>query len=247
MTGHPRIVLRYFDARGRAQFVRYYLRARDIAHEDERVPLSADFSEWQAIRDDTSVSGPFKKLPVLHYGDETVAEALVIASFLHERLGDADLLSAQQNLRHAMLLSSLNSEIMHQVGILLWADLFLKGVEVPSLAKLTLERVRRHLQVLDERLEDWRWVDAAGSRPLTLADCLLWDQLRTASDLFGPALGLAEFATLDRFYRDSPGRASFLELIESHPCQISGRPGEPEAVAMLKGYLGSTKTRRENS
>src|SRR3982750_4009604 len=40
MTQLPPITLRYFDARGRAQPLRYYFAARGIAYTDERVSLA---------------------------------------------------------------------------------------------------------------------------------------------------------------------------------------------------------------
>jgi hypothetical protein len=46
------LTLRYFDARGRAQFLRYYLRVRNIDFTDERVPVEADFASWIRMRDD---------------------------------------------------------------------------------------------------------------------------------------------------------------------------------------------------
>ena len=56
MPPKPRIRLTYFDARGRAQYLRYYLLSRDVAFEDHRVPLSGTFSEWLAIRPDRTFS-----------------------------------------------------------------------------------------------------------------------------------------------------------------------------------------------
>jgi len=55
--------LRYFAARGRAQFLRYYFHAREIPFVDEEVALSADFAAWVPIRGDRTLSGPFQKLP----------------------------------------------------------------------------------------------------------------------------------------------------------------------------------------
>jgi hypothetical protein len=49
---HPRAVLRYFDCRVRAQFVRHYFACREIEHDDERVALSPGFEAWQAMRGD---------------------------------------------------------------------------------------------------------------------------------------------------------------------------------------------------
>ena len=83
MSNIPSVILRYFDCRGRAQHLRYFLRGRNIPFADERVPLSGDFSEWRAIQPDRSRSGYFQKLPVLHWGETLLAETSVIHHFLH--------------------------------------------------------------------------------------------------------------------------------------------------------------------
>jgi glutathione S-transferase len=105
MHDHPHIKLSYFDVRGRGQFLRYYLRCREIPFEDARVPVTPDFASWQAVREDRTITGPFQKLPLLHWGDRVVAETTVIAAFLHEVSGDAARLSAEENRRHSMLIS----------------------------------------------------------------------------------------------------------------------------------------------
>ena len=121
------ITLRYFAARGRAQFLRYYLRARGVPFSDERVPLSADFSAWGAMRDDRSRAGPFHKLPVLVFDGRLVAETLPIAAFLHTTLGDEATLTADDRVQHEMLLSSLYTDVTVQVGTLLWAEVLFPG------------------------------------------------------------------------------------------------------------------------
>lgn len=235
MKSGPKIVLRYFDARGRAQFIRYYLSVRDVPYTDDRVPLSDDFSEWQAIRDDTATTGPFKKLPVLHFDDEMITETLVISAFLHDELGDAKRMSVIDNLRHRMLVSSIFCDIMLPVGTLLWADITYPGIDVTGAAQQTLGRLRRHLEVLNETLDRWGWL--ARPAPETLSECLLWDQLMTASQVFGKHLGLGDLEALSRFYGEFPARAQCLKMLEAQPCQISGRPGEAGALAAIRDGL----------
>jgi glutathione S-transferase len=235
----PRITLRYFDARGRAQFLRYYFRARDVAFADERVPLSADFAAWAAIRDDGAKTGPFHKLPVLHFGERRVVETSVIGAFLHDACGDDARLSAEDNLRHAMLMSSLYVDVMIQLGTLLWADLAYVGVDLPALTARTLERIRIHFARLDATLDDWQWLAGAKDRPVMLADCTLWEEIDVARRIFGAHLDLERHGTLARFYRDCPGRPVFEKLLAEHPCQISGRPDEAQAVARLHEILAA--------
>jgi glutathione S-transferase len=233
----PKIILRYFDARGRVQFLRYYFEVRGIAYTDERIPLSADFSEWQAIRDDSSVTGPFKKLPVLHFDDEVLSETLVITSFLHEALGDAARLSAADNLRHRMLASSLYCDSLVPLGTLVWATRLYRGADLLDITQQTLTRLGRHLSVLDETLAAWRWLERPG--PPMLADCLLWDQLMSATQIFGKHLRLGNHETLSDFFGEFPARAQCLKMLESHPCQFTGLPGEPEVLAAIRAELDS--------
>ena len=77
--------LRYFAARGRAQFLRYYFLNRDIEFIDEQVAMTPDFAAWAPIRGDRALSGPFHKLPVLHY-DGTPINANFIANEISQSL-----------------------------------------------------------------------------------------------------------------------------------------------------------------
>ena len=104
---------------------------------------AADFAPWRAMRDDRSRTGPFQKLPVLHWGDRLIAEMLMIAAFVHEASGDASSLSDEDNLRHGMLTSSLCHDMMNPIAILLWAEVMYPGADVAAIAKRTLDRLKR--------------------------------------------------------------------------------------------------------
>ena len=229
------ITLRYFDARGRVQFIRDYMSIRGVAYTDERVPLSADFSAWLAIRDDATRTGPFRKLPVLEFDREVISETLVIVSFLHERLGDRQRLSAIENRHHEMLASSLYTDILVPVGTLIWADRMFPGTVVAEAAQQTLGRVRRLLSTLNTTLEEWGWLARSG--PETLADCLLWDQIMTAVQVFGKHLGLGDLEALSRFYGEFPAREKCLKMLELEPCPITARPGEAAMIEVIRTSL----------
>ena len=115
---HPPITLRYFDARGRGQFLRDYFKTRKVSFTDERVPIGDEFAAWRAMRDDRTRAGPFQKLPVLHWGDRLIPEMLMIAAFVHEASGDAGSLSDEENLRHGLLTSSLCLDMMKRGELL---------------------------------------------------------------------------------------------------------------------------------
>ena len=235
---HPPITLRYFDARGRAQFLRYYFRARKVSFTDDRVPLAPDFAPWRALRDDRARTGPFHKLPVLHWGDRLIAETLMIASFVHEVSGDGSSLSDDDNLRHGMLTSSLYHDVMTPIGTLLWADVIFPGVDVGAVAKRTLERLEQHCRALDQSLGEWRWLDKARNRRVMLADCLLWDELNVARQVFGPRLSLAQTPMLARFYEEFPARQICEGMLTDQPCPITARPEEAAAIAKIQQLIG---------
>jgi glutathione S-transferase len=236
-VNHPPITLRYFAARGRAQFLRYYFRARKVTFNDERVGLSADFSEWRAMRDDRTRTGPFQKLPVLHWGDRPVAETLMIAAFVHEASGDAGSLSDDDNLRHGMLTSSLAFDVMLPLGTLLWAEVMFPGADIAVVAKGTLERLERYAKALDQSLADWRWLERARRRRVMLADCLLWEELAVAQHVLGPRFALAALPTLAKFYEEFPARATCEALLTEQPCPVSARPEEAAGIAKIQALL----------
>jgi hypothetical protein len=233
------ITLRYFAARGRAQFLRYFLRARQIPFTDERVPLAADFAPWRAIRDDRSIAGPFHKLPVLIFDGRLVAETLPIAEFLHGALGDPARLSTDDNLCHKMLLSSVYHDVMMPIGTLLWAEPLYPGVDFGALAKRTLERMQQHLKALEQTLLEWQWLERARSRPVMVADCLLWEELDVVQRVFGTALSLHLQPLLTRFHRDFAARSVCEALKQEHPSPITARPAEDEVIARIHGLLGA--------
>src|SRR5688500_3426854 len=82
------ILLRYFDARGRAEPLRLALSDSGVDFEDERV--SIDLSKWPPLKAQRSISGPLGHLPVLIWDDLELAETLPIAGYLATRLGHVE-------------------------------------------------------------------------------------------------------------------------------------------------------------
>jgi hypothetical protein len=235
---HPPITLRYFDARGRAQFLRYFFRIRKVSFTDERVSVGDDLAAWRAMRDDRPRTGPFQKLPILHWGDRLLAEMLMIAAFLHEASGDAGSLPDEENLRHGMLTSSLCLDMMNPVSVLLWSELMYPGADIAPAAKRTLDRLKAHCQALEQTFVDWRWLDRARNRRIMLVDCLLWEELDVARVVFGSHWSLSTTPTLARFYDDFPARPTCEALLAERPCPITARPNEAEAIAKIQQLLG---------
>ncbi|TAJ93217.1 MAG: glutathione S-transferase [Gammaproteobacteria bacterium] len=233
----PPITLRYFDCRGRAQHLRYFLRYRNIPFTDERVPLSADFSAWINLKPDRSKTGYFQKLPVLHWGEETVVETSVIHRWLHQQLGDEQRLSARDNLRHEMLASSCFGDLMSPVGTLIWSELATPGADLAKIAPKTLERLRGHLAILEQTLTEWGWWEQFQMRDLMLTDCLLWEELSIALHTFGAGLQLESCPRLYEFHRRCPGQPLFASMLAERPRQITGRPGEAEVIQRIQAAI----------
>jgi glutathione S-transferase len=239
VTATPKIVLHYFDARGRAQFLRYYLAARGVGYEDRRVPLSPDFAAWAAIRGDRSAFGPFHRLPVMQWDERKLAETLVIQSFLHRALGDEALLSEDDNLRQATLISSLYVDVMLPIGMLIWADVAYVGCDIGLLGKRTLDRLRGLFGMLGTTLEEWRWLEAAADRPVLLADCMLWEELDVVQHVFGELFRLDDYPTLARAYRDAPARAAF-EAVRARRAPVTGRGlAEDDTIQRIRQLMSA--------
>ena len=233
MSNYPPTELKYFNVRGRAQFLRYFLLCRKIPFADERLPLGAGFEAWQAIRPDRSITGPFQKLPVLRWGDRVIAETTVIASFLQRESGDARLLSEAESLQHEMLISTVYVDLMMQIGILLWSEVAFAGADFVTSAKRILERIQSHLTVLDRTLVEWQWLELSTGRPVMVADCILWDQIDCIQHISGGKF-LDGTPTLAQFYRDCPARETFEGLLRTNPCSVTARPGEDECIARIR-------------
>jgi glutathione S-transferase len=238
VTTTIRPTLRYFAARGRAQFLRYYFRSREIDFADEEVALSADFAAWTQIRGDRALTGPFHKLPVLHCDGQLIAETPVIATFVHRKFGDEKRLSDAENLQHAMLLSSLFVDVMTPIGLLLWLDAAYVGIDVAAATKRTLERLNTHMHNIERTLIEWQWFAHSGNRPVMIADCLLWEEISVMQHVFGPHVPLGSWPELARFSAEFPGRAVCERELVSRPRPVTGRPGEPAAIAKLQQVLG---------
>ena len=229
--------LRYFDARGRAQFIRYYLSVRNVDFVDERIPIEPDFASWLAIRDDRSIAGPFRKLPLLSIDDQIVCETLVIANMLHEKFGDAAILSTTENLRHQQLMSSLFSDLTTQVAMLLWVEVMFEGLDFDTYVKRSFERHIRHITSIEETLNEWDWLARINTRPIMLVDCLLWEGLDVVCTVFGEHFRLESFPLLNEFYIRYRSGTVFSELLAAKPCQITARHDEANVIANVQKIL----------
>lgn len=237
MNKYPAITLHYFDVRGRGQFIRQLLNHRGIPFTDAAIALGTDRSLWLAIRKQRERSGVFQKLPTLQWGELLLSETLVIMDFLHEQLGDAALLGAQQSLRHRMLTSSAFLDLLVPCLTLIWTEVFNPGVDLAKAAQAIKVRMQMHLIALDQTLAEWRWVEDMQKRPVTGADAVLWEALDMIRLTFAGTFDLQSTPHLAAFIQECPGAASFTKLLQDKPRTITARPGETEVLKMIHAAL----------
>lgn len=233
MTATPAITLRYFNCRGRAQAFRFYLQARKHTFVDARVSISEGFAAWQQIKTQLQLSGPFTRLPILLWGDQQIAETVVIHDWLHHKLGDAAKLTEQENLQHAMLSSSLRSELMTPSAMLLWQELMHPGTDVKNSAAPALKRSVDHLALLEASLLSWHWFDKMKTRPLMLADCLLWEMLDWIDGIFGEAVLWSLLPSLREFHQHNEHAALFRRMLAEHACHYTACPQEADVLGRI--------------
>src|SRR5688500_7546460 len=110
---------------------------------------------------------------------------------------------------------------MAPIAILLYSEIAFPGVDLAAVAKGALERLERQCLALDQSLGEWRWLDKARNRRVMLVDCLLWEELNVAQQVFGPRLSLGQTPMLARFYDQFPARPTCETLLAEHACPIT--------------------------
>src|SRR5262245_42267499 len=119
------IVLRYFEAQGRAQALRHLLGDSGLPFEDVRVPIP----DWPPLKGDPNFAGWFGSLPTLTWGDDTVAEALPIATYLSKRLGHYAGLGDAAIAKLEAVCSCCYMDVVSRSGEVLWADVIYPGAD----------------------------------------------------------------------------------------------------------------------
>ena len=70
-----------------------------------------------------------------------------------------------------------------------------------------------------------------------LADCLLWEELNVAQEIFGAHWSLTATPTLAKFYEEFPGRSACESVLREQPCPITARPEEATVIAKIQDSL----------
>lgn len=236
MPDYPEITLHYFDLRGRGQFIRGLLSHREVPFTDDRIVLDKDNGNWPALRADRDVTGDFQKLPFLHWGDVRLNEVLVILDFLDRTLGGVPP-DGPDWWRHRQLASSAFLDLLVPCVNLIWCDVFHPDTNVAAATAILQRRMGMHLATVNHTLEQWQWTAALNDRPVMAADAVLWEALDVIRLTFDEHVSFDDLDQLSAFYDDCPGAGTFKKLLAVKPQNITGRPGEPDALAIIHDSL----------
>jgi len=226
-----RVILTYFDCRGRGQALRFFLSEVEPSFVDDRISLNGFPATWADIKSNQERTGIFASLPVLKCGNEQVSQALVIADFLarrHRQIPEDE----AARLRLQMVASAAQLDIVD-----VSAQLFYQPADEGQAAK---ERIARYLGRVCERVQQLERLlgDAhffGGARPV-FADYFVFDALLELRDIFGERAFtvLRNCVRLDRFYGRmtlEPGVARCLQML---PTRTTASAHEPAVRAALQ-------------
>jgi hypothetical protein len=163
----------------------------------------------------------------------------VIADYLHQHFGDAQVLSAQTDLQHRQLISSLYNDVTLSIGTLLWADRIFVGLDFETFAKSSFDRLQQHIGNIEQTLVDWQWLKEMNSRPIMLADCILWECLDLCRTVFGLNFDFDSVPVLAGIHARYATGTAFSELLAQTPCPITARDGEHDVIERIQALLAS--------
>lgn len=238
MADFPSITLHYFDLRGRGQFIRALLSHRKVPYTDNRIKLAKDNSNWPRIRKDRNITGDFQKFPFLQWGDLRLNEVLVILDFIDRELGDAELLDTRAWLQQRQLASSAFLDLLTPCINLIWSDIFQPGTDVARATAIVQHRLETHLATVNQTLQEWGWLPASMDRPVMSTDAVLWEALDAIRMTFDDHVSFEEQEHLATFYEQCPGANTFRKLLAKKHQNLTGRPGEAEALQAIHASLG---------
>ena len=229
------VVLRYFDAQGRAQALRNALSNAAISFDDVRVTLAT----WPRHREDPGFGGLFAALPTLTWDGETVSETLSIASYIAKRLGHYDGLEAVEIAKYEAVVSCAYLDVVRSLADVLWAPLLYPGVDVATITPRKLDWSLGKLVRLSTLLPgDGGAPWLGGSRPV-VADFFLGEAVEVMRYLLGPSRdGFLQQRIPRAFAQAERLRAlsSLARAREARPAQFTASPEEPASVARVRGY-----------
>ena len=223
------VVLRYFDAQGRAQALRHALADAGVAFEDRQVTIA----EWPAYKGDSAFAGPFGSLPTLAWGPVTVAETLPIATFLARRVGQCDGIDEALIAPREGICSCCYLDVTLRIGDLLWSDVLYPGSDLAKSSQRPLGRVLDKLSRVAQCLPVTGWF--GGDRPV-VADFFVAEAVETVRYVLGPARDGPLRARLPRLFDHAErvaARPAIVREREHRPPNLTVSPNERNAVERI--------------
>ncbi|XP_071528343.1 hematopoietic prostaglandin D synthase-like [Panulirus ornatus] len=155
----PEYKLIYFNAKGRAELIRWIFAYGDIAYTDERI----EWCDWPARKADI----PGGKLPLLVVDDKTLPQSLAIARYLAKQAG----LVPQDDLEAAFCdaLADTLSEMMHEVYKIIFSPNDEEEKKRQRKEELFPNVISPILTRLNKQLEEREWLV---SNEVTWADLM---------------------------------------------------------------------------
>ena len=228
---YPHITLRYFAIQGRAQPIREFLLDAGVDFIDEQIEPPHESAAWQVKRERPELAGPFKALPVLHWGDQQVAETFAIVAFLARRVprstGDD-----RDWTWHDALLSCAFQDIGAILGQAIWADLAFPGCTAEAYLGVHGVRLFGKLAALDAAYCGGCFV--FGTEP-SLADHYAAHAFRGAAYIAPDPHALAtRLPALAALARTLDRRLRGRHPDHTRPARLTACPIEPETVERLR-------------
>jgi glutathione S-transferase len=229
------VVLRYFDAQGRAQALRNALSHAAVPFEDVRVTLAT----WPPHREDPGFGGLFAALPTLTWDGDTLSETLSIASYVAKRLGHYDRLEAGEIAKYEAVVSCSYLDVVRSLADVLWAPMLHPGadfaVTTPRILGSALGKLGRLSALLpDDGGAPW----LGGSRP-AVADFFLCEAVEVMRYLLGPSRDGALRSRIPRAFASAERLRALPSMAgawEARPPRFTANPDEPASVDRVRGY-----------
>lgn len=237
-TGPDAVVLRYFNCRGRGQALRYLLVDYGIAFVDERFEADVSWSTFKGA----AQGGPFGSLPVLHWGEHTIGQALAIAGYLTRSLG----LDQRRDRENLALLESVTSaaylDLTCVVRDLLRPRVIPNDEQWPAFFAGFLESIPARLPAFERQLSAQGTPFFGGVEP-TAADYFVFEAVDVWLELLGFGFGAA-LATCPRLREHHSAvfaRPNLNAYLASggRPGPLTASPHEPEIRERLSKALAT--------
>ncbi|MGD8323447.1 MAG: hypothetical protein PVF50_03700, partial [Gammaproteobacteria bacterium] len=133
----------------------------------------------------------------------------------------------------------LYNDVTLSIGTLLWADRIFVGLDFETFAKSSFDRLQQHIGNIEQTLVDWQWLKEMNSRPIMLADCILWECLDLCRTVFGLNFDFDSVPVLAGIHARYATGTAFSELLAQTPCPITARDGEHDVIERIQALLAS--------